>query len=539
MLAGWEWTDLDMDGLRWRERYDELAVRDLSTLSPEDLELLAEAAFWLGRPRDAVAARQRAYSIYRDRNEHERAARVSWQLFHGHFELDETAAASGWLNRTQRHIAEVPDSIERGYAAIATAMWARHSGNLDEAVTQAAFAHELGQTRGDRNLAAWGLSVKGGMLTARGHIAAGLALLDDAMVETISGELDSFVTGWIYCYLLKTCQALGDVSRAGEWTEAAVRWCEQQGVNSWYPGVCRLHRCEVASLRGEWTSAEQHALRAADELAPFGDYLVAEGHYIAGEIRRRRGDYAGAEEAFRRSHELGHEPQPGLALIRLVQGDAQGAASQLRLALKSRAHSPMSRARLLVAHVEAELEQGDTAAAERSVAELGKLAQATESRLLWALLAMSHGALLLAKDDLDGALPLLREACSACQQLNLPYEAAQVRMILGKAARRAGDEETARLEFEAARAAFERLGAGPDAERAARASGVAPNPKGLSDREVEVLRLVASGRSNRDIASTLVISEHTVRRHLSNIFHKIGVTSRSAATAFAFEHDLA
>jgi ATP/maltotriose-dependent transcriptional regulator MalT len=310
-------------------------------------------------------------------------------------------------------------------------------------------------------------------------------------------------------------------------------------MDSWYPGLCRLHRCEVASLRGEWASAEQEAIRAAEELAPFGDYLIAEGQYLAGEIRRRRGEYASAEEAFRRSHELGHDPQPGRALMRLAQGDIQAAASQLRLALKGGPHPPMIRARLLSARVTVELELGDTAAAARSVNELAALAKTSESRLLWALLAMSHGALLLAEDDLDRALPLLREAASICQHLNLPYEAAQVRTILGQAARHAGDEETARLEFEIARATFERLGARPDAERAARlAEPVPANPRGLSDREVEVLKLAASGLSNRDIASALVISEHTVRRHLSNIYHKIGVSSRAAATAFVFEHDL-
>jgi ATP/maltotriose-dependent transcriptional regulator MalT len=360
------------------------------------------------------------------------------------------------------------------------------------------------------------------------------------MVETVSGRLAPFVTGWIYCYLLKTCQALGDVSRAGEWTDTAMRWCQQQGMDSWYPGLCRLHRCEVASLRGEWASAEQEALRAAEELAPFGDYLIAEGQYLAGEIRRRRGEYASAEEAFRRSHELGHDPQPGLALMRLAQGDVQGATRQLRLALKGGPHPPMGRARLLAANVKAELELGDTAAAARSVTELAELAKTSESRLLWALLAMSHGALMLAQDDLDRALPLLREAATICQQLSLPYEAAEVRMILGHAARREGDEETAGLEFEAARATFERLGARPDAELATNlAQKRSPNPRGLSDREVEVLKLVASGLSNRDIASTLVISEHTVRRHLSNIYHKIGVSSRAAATGFVFEHDLA
>jgi ATP/maltotriose-dependent transcriptional regulator MalT len=419
-------------------------------------------------------------------------------------------------------------------------MWAGYCGDCDEAVKQASWAHDLGEAWGDRNLAAWALAMLGGMQVAAGDVAGGVATLDEAMIETVSGDLVPFVTGWIYCFLLKTCQGLGDVQRAREWTETAVRWCEQNGVDSWYPGVCRLHRCEVASLRGEWASAEQEALRAAEDLAPFGNYLIAEGQYIAGEIRRRRGDYSLAEEAFRRSHDLGHDPQPGLALLRLAQGDAQGAANQLRLALMGGSQQPLPRARLLAARVQAELELGDVDAAGCSVTELGELARASQSRLLWGLLATSHGALLLAQGDVDGAVPLLREASSIFQQLECPYEVAQVRMSLGTAARQVGDEETAALEFEAASAAFTRLGARPEAEDASDlATRTSKNPQSLSDREVEVLRLVARGMSNREVASTLVISEHTVRRHLSNVFRKIGVTSRSAATAFAFEHDLA
>lgn len=524
----------------WKRLYEELTAGDVSKLDPDELESLAQAAFWLGHPREAITARGLAYALHRDAGDHARAARTGWQLFHNHFELDETAAASGWLSRARRHVREVPDSVEAGYVAIAGAMWAGYCGDYDEAVKHAESAHELGQTRGDRNLAAWGLAVSGGMHVARGDVESGVAILDEAMIETISGDLAPFVTGWIYCFLLKTCQALGDISRAGEWTETAVRWCEQHGVDSWYPGVCRLHRCEVASLRGEWASAEQEALRVAEELAPFGDYLIAEGQYLAGEIRRLRGEYDAAEAAFRRAHELGHDPQPGLALLRLAQRDPQGAANQLRLALIGAPQQPLPRARLLAAHVQAELELGDTDAAARSVDALAELARSSQSRLLWGLLAASHGALLLARDDVDRAVPLLREASSTFQHLECPYEVARARMALGTAARQAGDEQTAVLELEAAAATFARLGARPDAERASALAGSAPqNPQALSDREIEVLQLVARGMSNRDIAAALVISEHTVRRHLSNLFRKIGVTSRSAATAFAFEHDLA
>lgn len=530
----------DQGSGRWHRLYHELTAGDIATLQPDELELLAQAAFWLGHPRDTIAARSLAYALHRDAGDHERAARTCWQLFHNHFELDETAAASGWLNRAHRHVREVPDSIESGYVAIAAALWTGYRGQCDEAVRQAGQAHELGEARGDANLAAWALAVMGGMRVADGDVESGVALLDEAMVETVSGDLLPFVTGWIYCFLLKTCQALGDVSRASEWTESAVRWCEQNGVDSWYPGLCRLHRCEVASLRGDWASAEKEALRAAEDLAPFGNYLIAEGHYIAGEIRRRRGEHVEAEEAFRRAHALGHDPQPGLALLRLAQRDVQGAAQQIRLALIGGSRQPLPRSRLLAADVQVELELGDVDAARSSVDELAALARTSQSRLLWGLLAMSHGALLLAQDEADGAIPLLREAAAIFHQLDCPYEVAQVRVALGRAAQQLGDEQTAALELEAARSTFSRLGARPDELHvSALAAHATQNPRSLSDREVEVLRLVAQGLSNRQIASTLVISEHTVRRHLSNVFRKIGVTSRSGATAFAFEHDLA
>jgi len=324
----------------WRQVYDDLAVRDQASLGVDDLERLAEAAFWLGHPRDVVGARRRAYACYRDAAEHERAVRVCWQLFHSHFELNETATAAGWLRRAQRHLLEVPGSPERGYVAVAASMWARYSGDGGEAVDQAASARRLGDELHDRDLSAWGLALEGGMRIAEGDVTGGVALLDESMVETASGDLSPFVTGWIYCFLLKTCQALGDIGRAGEWTDAAVQWCRERGVDSWYPGLCRLHRCEVSSLRGEWGAAEREALRAADELAPFGDYLTAEGEYLAGEIRRRRGDEAGAEEAFRRAHRLGRDPQPGLALLRLAQGDTQGAVRQLRRAVSEGPSAP-------------------------------------------------------------------------------------------------------------------------------------------------------------------------------------------------------
>lgn len=523
----------------WRETYRELAGRDLAALEAPDLERLGEAAFWTGQPREAIAARRRAYAAHRDTGNQAAATRIAWLLFYNHFDLDEVAAAGGWLKRAQRHATELGDTVEEGYVAVAEADWALYRGELEEAGENARRATDVGRRHADHDLTALAGATEGRILVDGGQISEGLALLDEVMVAAAADELSPFVTGWVYCLLLYTCQEVGDLRRASEWTEAAMRWSEARGEESWYPGLCQLHHCEVRTLRGDWSSAEEDALRAAAELAPFGDYLVAEGHYLAGEIRLRRGDVAGAEDAFRRAHELGRDPQPGMALARLAQGDPNSAANTLRLALGSGEGTPLRRARLLAAHVDSELATGNVDAAAESAARLEDLAQHAGVMMLSALAARARGEVLLAQDDADGALPVLQEACSIYRELSCPYEIAETRILVGSAARRAGDEDTARLEFQAALATFERLGAEPAAERA---RGLlqrrSTRPRGLTEREVEVLALVARGKTNREVAEALFISEHTVARHLSNIFRKIDVASRSAATAFAFEHQL-
>jgi ATP/maltotriose-dependent transcriptional regulator MalT len=524
----------------WGEIYDELGTANPATLAVDQLESLAEAAFWLGKPRESIAARKQAYGRHRDAGDAQPATMTAWLLFHNHFDLNETAAASGWLGRARRHAEEAPDNVEASYVALADADWALYNGQLDDAHAHAVRASDAGHRHGDHDLEALGLATQGRILIERGDVADGLDRLDEAMVAALSDELSPFATGWVYCLLLSTCQELGDVRRAAEWTDLAVRWCKERGQDSWYPGLCRLHRCEVQSLRGEWSAAEQGAVRAAEELASFGDYLIADGQYLAGEIRRRRGDFAGAEDAFRRSHQHGRDPQPGLALLRLAQGDPDGAAAALRHALTGGAAGPLRRARIVAAHVQTELRLGNLDSAAGSAAELADLADGSGALLLRAMAAIARGSLLLARGDIDAALPLLREACAICRDLSCPYEAAETQVLLGRAARTVGDEETARLEWAAARAAFERLDATPDVERVdALLAWDLPTPRGLTAREVEVLRLVARGRSNREIGAELFISEHTVARHLSNIFRKLDVTSRSAATSFAYEHHLA
>ena len=526
-------------GADWRRAYDDLAGRKLDSLTLEDLARLADAAFWVGRPRECIPARHRLYDAYRDAGDTARAAMTAWELFNDHFDLDETSAANGWLSRAERLARDLPGSAEQGYVALGRAEWARHQGEPDSAVAHAQRAVEIGERTRDRDLAARGRAVAGRMLVARGDVSQGVGLLDEAMLSAVGGDLTPYTTGWVYCVLLHVCSELGDVRRAAEWTDLAVRWSADLREGGYFPGLCRLHHCEIISRRGGWQAAETEALQAAKELASFGDYLVAEGHYLVGEIRRLKGDLIGALDAYQRAHELGKDPQPGMALLRLARGDARGASSALRVALASAPTGFVTRARLLAAQVAAELSLGNVAVARESADELAAVAAEAGTPLLRAMSGTSRGAVLLAENQVAQALPALRDACAIWRELSFPYEAAQTRMLLGAAVRRAGDEATAQLEFEAAREAFQQLGATVDAARAhALQDGDAALPCGLTEREVEVLRLVARGRSNRQIATELFISEHTVARHLSNIFRKTDVTSRAAATAFAFEHDL-
>lgn len=523
----------------WSAAYDRLSSHNPATLERADLELLSDASFWLGHPRESNSARERVYAVDRDANDAAQAAISAWRLFYGYFDLDETAVAHGWLKRAEQHVADQPGMAEEGYVSVAAADWALFQGRFDEATARAEAAVSIGRRHRDRDLVALGQAVGGRIHVQEGDVAVGIALLDEAMVAAVNDELSPFMTGNVYCVLLYTCEMLGDLRRAAEWSDLAVRWSDRHGHESGYPGMCRLHRCAVQSLRGEWELAEREAIRATEELAAFAAYLPAEGWYLVGEIRRRKGADGDAEEAFHRAYALGRDPQPGMALLRLARGDADSATRDLRVALATPARGPLHRAQLLGAYVEALLETGDTGTAIDAARSLDELATTTNVAVLNALAAHASALIQLDAGDAEAAIPLLREACAVYRESSCPYEVAKMRFLTGIAARRAGDSELARLEFDAAASAFENLGAVPDARRAAElAQRRSTRPNGLTEREVDVLRLVAHGKSNREIAATLVISEHTVARHLSNIFRKLTVSSRSAAAAFAFEHNL-
>ncbi|MGZ5353559.1 MAG: LuxR C-terminal-related transcriptional regulator [Actinomycetota bacterium] len=522
----------------WADAYAGFRAADPSELTARDLEGLADAAWWLSKLDESLDLRHKAYSAYVAAGDDRAAAAVAARLAVEHFIREEPSVGAGFLMRAQRHAEGFADEPEAGYLAMVQATVARHSGDLDRAVGLAERAIEVGRRHGVQDLVAMAIHTEGLALVAKGRMREGIALLDEAMAAVVAGELSPFFTGVIYCAVISACLELGDLRRAGEWSDAALAWCDTLPPGSPYPSRCRVNRAEVARLRGSWAEAEAEALLAAGELV--GDPGFAASAFVQlGEIRRRVGDLAGAEAAFERAQELGDDPQPGLALVRLSQGNADAARSALRLALSGAFHPP-ARARLLAAQVEAAVAAGAIDEARESASELQTMADGIDLPAFAAAAATAAGSLALAEDDVAGALDALRRATATWNELRLPYETARARALLGRALLAGGDEDAARRELRAALAAFERLGAAGDvAEVRAVLDGGRALPAGLTAREAQVLRLVAAGKTNRDIAVELVISEHTVGRHLQNIFAKLGVSSRSAATAFAFEHRLA
>ncbi len=404
----------------------------------------------------------------------------------------------------------------------------------------AAEAAAVGERFGDPDLLALALHLQGRALLRLSRVAEGLALLDEAMVSVAAGELSPQVTGLIYCSVISACREVWALARAHEWTAALADWCEGQPDMVPYTGECRVYRAEILQFHGAWQDAMAEALRASECFErghePGGVGLAL---YQQGELHRLRGDLAAAEEAYRAASRSGREPQPGLALLRLAQGDPDAAASSIRRALAETTNR-LRRARLLPAYVEILLETGEIEEARRSCAELEEIARSCAAGVLGTIVAQVEGAIELAAGNAKGALAPLRRAWQEWREADAPYEAAQTRMLLGLACRELGDDDGATLELEAARAEFGRLGAAPDLARldALERRRTTHGGHGLTPREREVLALLATGRTNRAIAHELFISDKTVARHVANIFGKLGVSSRAAATAFAYEHHL-
>ena len=519
----------------WRTAVDHLEAADRERpLDLDDLERLGQAAHLVGRDDVALQAGMRGFTAGAAAGETERAARAGfWTGLIFAFE-GEPAQAGAWFGRAAELIERAGrDCVESGYLLVPVGL-----GQLEARDDEAAFATfeqvgAIAERFGDPDLGSISRLGRGQALISRGERARGIRLLDDAMAAVTAGEVSEAVAGLVYCATVEACHAIFDMRRAHEWTAALDAWCAAQ-PDLVFRGQCLIYRAELMRFHGDWTTAADEVERARVALAgPPVNPAIGEAHYEEGELHRLHGRSAEAERAYAEGSRFGRRPEPGLALLRLAQGRAPAAHGVIARALDEDPDNP----RLLEAAVAIALARNDVAEARGLVDRLREAAGTDVPILLEAITARADGEVLLAEGDARGALRLLREAWKRWQELDAPYDAARVRVSIGRALRLLGDDESAALEMAAARRVFEDLGAAPALADLDRLTG--GSPRGLSPRELEVLRHIAGGRTNRDIAEELGISERTVDRHVSNLYTKLDVSTRAAATAWAYEHGLA
>lgn len=533
----------------WGDAFARLAAADRrSPLGPDDLERLATAAYLSGRDQESTHAWSRAHQARLQAGEPERAVRCAFWLGFGLIQRGEMAQGGGWMARARSLVEDRQlECVEGGYLLVAAALMAMGAGDPDESHGLFRQVRAIGRRFGDVDLVAMGRLGQGQALLRTGRTAEGFDRFDEVMVSVTAGELSPVVAGLVYCAVIDECQQALDVRRAQEWTSALSRWCDAQPGLVPYRGQCMVHRSQVMQLHGRWRDALTEAQRARKRLAEPPHPAIGMAHYQLGELHRLRGELDEAEGAYRRANECGRPPQPGLALLRLVQGRLDDAAPAIERAVEE-APDRVTRAKMLPAAVEIMLAGGRVDHARAAADELADLATGVDVPYLRAAAAHSDGAVLLAEGKPKASLEALREAWRRWQDLEAPYEAAQARILIAVACRAVDDHDSAELECDAARHAFEELGARPALARLEELVGAADDGAagrsgghpglGVTPRELEVLRLVAGGRTNRGIAEQLVISEKTVERHLSNIFTKLGVSNRAAATAHAYDHGL-
>jgi len=524
---------------RWGDAFQALTDADAHhPLGPADLECLATAALLLGQSGAGIDLGIRAHEAFLGIDAAGAARCATWIGLYLMGQGDE-ARSGGWLARAQRIVSEEPTAEAAGaLLLIPAALGLLYSQQPEVAAQTFERAFEVGRRFRDRDAMTLAQLGQGQAKIMLGDSAGGLALLDEAMVAVTAGEVSPVASGIVYCSVIGSCHLAFDVRRAQQWTIALDHWCGERPDMVMFSGQCQAHRAELYRLHGAWTDAVT-AARVAQERARAGDWAGVFGAwYQEAEVHRLRGETEAAEAAYHRAGEAGYPPQPGLALLRLAQGRVRLARTLLHEATE---HADLATGRgLLAALVEIELTAGDVAAARAATDELADATPDDAMPLMRAVAARCEASVRLEEGDARGALVALRTSWATWQELDAPYEAARCRVLSARAWRLLGDETAASMDADAARAVFSELGATPDLLRvdallhAARPASATP----LTAREVEVVRLVAEGKTNRAIAGELYLSEKTVDRHLSNVFAKLGVSSRAAATAYAYEHAL-
>jgi DNA-binding NarL/FixJ family response regulator len=502
-------------------------------LTADDLAADADAQFWMGRFKDCLQLGAAAYGAFMAESRPDAAAMVAIRVGIGHLASGDEPQGMGWLSRARRLAEGLPECAVHGYLLFLTAVEGNlRAGRPTDALVAARQLQDLGRRLDDPDMVTMGIHAEGRALIKAGQAADGLALVDEAMVAVLDGWLTPFTVGTLYCHTIVACHEVADLRRMISWTDLTEEWLDTLPaalpLGGPFGGLCAVHRAQLLLLRGAWDEAERTALQAVEYL-DFGrpDY-AAEAWYVVAESRRRRGD-PDATDAYDEAHARGRNPQPGRALLRLAEGDAEGAARSVRSALAAAGRDPLRRAPLCAASVEVAIAAGRKQDADSAAAELEETALTYATSGLVAMAASARGAVLLAEDRAEEALPVLRDAYRRWRELGAAYDAAGVCVRLAEAYLALGDAESAAAEAALAASAFERLGARRPAPGA---------PGGLTAREYEVLALVAEGRSNRQIGEALFISDRTVARHLTNIFHKIDVETRTQAARYAIDHGM-
>jgi DNA-binding CsgD family transcriptional regulator len=520
---------------RWADACEQFAAADRSEpLHADDLERYAEAAQILGRGDEAIQLLRRAFNSRIAAGERDRAITSAFWLFQALIVNAEFSRASGWAAQVRR---SVPD-VNHGWLLFTQAYFLIASAEFDQAAQLLARAAEDGSRRGETDLLAFATTVWGRALIKAGRLPEGLSRLDEAMVPVAELKTSPRATSMLYCSAIATCHEAREFGRAREWTHALGAWLDSlPRLGGAYFGNCRIYRAYLMCLRGSWQEALEEVAFVCDDLSgDYGQLVAGHAHYRLAEIHRLLGNPE-AEAGYRRAAELGGPTQPGLSLLRLTQGEVDKAVLGIRRAL-AETPAQLDRLDLLTAAVTIMLAAGDIDSARQATAELAGIAAVYPTAGVQAELAAARGAVALSEGDPAAALPLLRSASRAWREIDVPHAVATVSVLLGLACRAVGDEDAAQLELESARSTFVRLGARPDLQRAEELLRPAEVPGPLSAREIEVLRLVAAGKTNHAIATELFVSERTVHRHVSNIFDKLGVRSRAAAASYAIQHHL-